>query len=186
MKTYSERLLDPRWQRRRLEILQRSDFSCEGCGANDKTLHVHHKLYRKGAMPWEYEDHELHALCKDCHQEEHEVRERLTVTLARLEIGDLEEVLGYADGLVAKRTVFTDGYSRTEGRVWPVTSYSHARGFGICLRASMTPEQVYEVVNLQPIGDFEVEWLGTEGLPSEFAEKAKRLSDLSSPEAKDE
>lgn len=28
---YSQKLLDPRWQRKRLEILQRDDFTCQVC-----------------------------------------------------------------------------------------------------------------------------------------------------------
>lgn len=67
-KTYIELLRDPRWQKKRLEILNRSDFHCEGCGREDKTLHVHHRLYRKGAKPWEYADTELDALCENCHE----------------------------------------------------------------------------------------------------------------------
>lgn len=69
--TYREMLSDPRWQRKRLEVLQRSDFKCEHCGAADKTLHVHHKAYKRGRLPWEYGTKELLALCQDCHQAEH-------------------------------------------------------------------------------------------------------------------
>jgi broad specificity phosphatase PhoE len=94
--TYSERLKDPRWQRRRLEILQRADFSCEKCEAKDKTLHVHHKLYRKGAMPWEYADHELISLCEDCHESWHELRSRLDAAIALLDSTEIEQLIGYA------------------------------------------------------------------------------------------
>lgn len=97
---YAERLKDPRWQRRRLEILQRSDFSCEACEAKDKTLHVHHKLYRKGAMPWEYDNHELQALCEDCHQEEHCLRDEISAALAHMDHAALTTLLGYARALV--------------------------------------------------------------------------------------
>jgi len=70
--TYSERLRDPRWQRRRLEIMQRAGFICEECVAQDhRTLNVHHKVYRRGAMPWEYTDDELECLCEDCHRKRH-------------------------------------------------------------------------------------------------------------------
>jgi 5-methylcytosine-specific restriction endonuclease McrA len=47
---YKEQLLDPRWQRRRLEILQRDEFTCQKCLSKDKTLHVHHIDYIKGRM----------------------------------------------------------------------------------------------------------------------------------------
>lgn len=74
-KPYWEKLKDPRWQKRRLEILSNVNFVCQGCYDGEKELHVHHNLYRKGAEPWEYADHELRALCKDCHAYEEQVRE---------------------------------------------------------------------------------------------------------------
>jgi hypothetical protein len=67
MKTYSEKLKDPRWQRKRLEILKRDEFTCLSCCDNEKTLHVHHSFYKKGADPWDYEDRHLVTLCEECH-----------------------------------------------------------------------------------------------------------------------
>lgn len=69
--TYAEQLKHPKWQKRRLEILDRAKFRCESCEDSETTLHVHHKRYRKGAMAWEYSDQELIALCEDCHESEH-------------------------------------------------------------------------------------------------------------------
>jgi hypothetical protein len=66
--TYFEKLKDPRWQRKRLDILNRSNFSCEDCHDKTSTLHVHHCIYHKGAEPWEYQDDELRALCAPCHE----------------------------------------------------------------------------------------------------------------------
>jgi hypothetical protein len=148
MSTYSERLKDPRWQRRRLEILQRSDFSCERCEATDKTLHVHHKLYRKGAMPWEYADHELHALCEDCHEEEHHIRERLASALAAIDLADIEEVLGYALACHALAEVMGDQELPTE-KTWKVTTWWQARGFAMRLLKKMPTEEVDELLEIQ-------------------------------------
>lgn len=67
MSTYSEKLKDPRWQRKRLEILNRDDFTCRGCGSKEKTLHVHHMYYLKGAEPWEYHNNSLFTYCFECH-----------------------------------------------------------------------------------------------------------------------
>src|SRR6266576_1606054 len=67
--TYSDKLKDPRWQKRRLEILHRDNFECRKCESKTTTLHVHHKSYEKGTQPWEYEDQDLITLCKDCHDE---------------------------------------------------------------------------------------------------------------------
>lgn len=66
---YADLLRDPRWQKRRLEILEQASFTCQDCGAKDKELHVHHLVYRKGWKPWEYPDDVLLVLCKDCHAE---------------------------------------------------------------------------------------------------------------------
>jgi hypothetical protein len=66
--TYSEKLRDPRWQRKRLEIMNRDDFRCQACRSKDKTLNVHHRLYQKGNDPWDYENEMLVTLCEDCHK----------------------------------------------------------------------------------------------------------------------
>ena len=68
---YPKLLTDPRWQQRRLEIFLRDHWMCRQCGAKDKTLHVHHKRYRRGLMPWEYPADELLTLCVDCHDAAH-------------------------------------------------------------------------------------------------------------------
>ena len=68
--TYSEKLKDPRWQKKRLEILNRDKFTCQNCGDETKTLHVHHKLYIHGCEPWDYEDKYLLTLCYSCHEDE--------------------------------------------------------------------------------------------------------------------
>lgn len=74
MATYREKLRDPRWQRKRLEMLSAAEFSCESCCDSTTTLHVHHRRYIKGRDPWEYERHELSVLCEACHATEHEAR----------------------------------------------------------------------------------------------------------------
>lgn len=61
---------DPRWQKKRLEILSRDRFVCLGCGAADKPLHVHHLYYCKGRSPWEYPNWALETRCEDCHAPE--------------------------------------------------------------------------------------------------------------------
>lgn len=67
MSNYSEKLLDPRWQKKRLEILQRDEWSCQICLEKGKTLHVHHLAYQKGLDPWEYQDKDLTTLCDTHH-----------------------------------------------------------------------------------------------------------------------
>ncbi len=63
--------LDPRWQKKRLEILQRDRFTCKYCESEEKTLHVHHKYYIKGRKVWDYHNSALITLCEDCHKDGH-------------------------------------------------------------------------------------------------------------------
>ena len=65
--TYSELLRDPRWQKMRLKIMERDRFKCRTCGNEKGTLNVHHKVYKSGKNPWEYEAHKLVTVCETCH-----------------------------------------------------------------------------------------------------------------------
>ena len=64
--TYAEKLKSPQWQRKRLAIMQRDNFTCVDCGATQKTLHVHHCFYERGD-PWDTDDSFLLTVCSDCH-----------------------------------------------------------------------------------------------------------------------
>lgn len=66
MRTYAEKLKDPRWQKRRLEVLQRDGFKCLVCGTETETLHVHHLAYFRGE-PWDTPTSYLETLCWLCH-----------------------------------------------------------------------------------------------------------------------
>lgn len=68
MKTYSEKLRDPRWQKKRLEIMERDKFCCSRCTDNESTLNVHHHYYKRGASPWDYHQSALTTLCEGCHE----------------------------------------------------------------------------------------------------------------------
>jgi len=81
--TYAEKLKDPRWQRKRLQIMERDKFTCRFCRSKDKTLNVHHKIYTKGKSPWEYEDYVFVTLCEDCHKWAEMVKEDVLMTLGR-------------------------------------------------------------------------------------------------------
>jgi hypothetical protein len=67
-------LRDPRWQKKRLEVMQRDRFACQECDATDKTLNVHHCFYEYGNDPWEYPDQSLVTLCEECHEFEAEAK----------------------------------------------------------------------------------------------------------------
>lgn len=66
--TYSQKLKDPRWQKKRLEILNRDEFTCRICGDDTSTLHVHHVSY--SGNPWDVENNLLLTVCESCHEEE--------------------------------------------------------------------------------------------------------------------
>ncbi len=67
MTTYSQKLKDPRWQKRRLKILERDNWACQTCGDTEETLHVHHLWYEDGE-PWDSPDEALQTLCASCHE----------------------------------------------------------------------------------------------------------------------
>ncbi len=67
---YTEKLADPRWQKKRLEILERDEWSCRWCGDSKSELHVHHLVYRKGLQPWDVKNGDLLTLCRTCHEVE--------------------------------------------------------------------------------------------------------------------
>ena len=69
-KSYLEKLKDPRWQKRRLEILERDEWTCQQCGNKKSPLHVHHRYYIKGKDPWDYSNEMLLTLCEECHEKE--------------------------------------------------------------------------------------------------------------------
>lgn len=66
--TYAEKLKDPRWQKKRLEIMERDKFTCQKCFDATKTLNVHHRYYTKGAAPWGYDSSALVTFCERCHK----------------------------------------------------------------------------------------------------------------------
>lgn len=68
-KPYWEKLRDPRWQKKRLEIMERDKFKCCQCGDMSSTLNVHHGYYERGLDPWEYDDDTLWTLCERCHED---------------------------------------------------------------------------------------------------------------------
>jgi len=78
---YSEKLSDPRWQKKRLEILERDEWNCQICHDSTSTLVVHHRKYLPNTDPWDYPDDLLITLCEDCHKVERESRPEFEKTL---------------------------------------------------------------------------------------------------------
>lgn len=110
-KSYSELLKSPHWQRKRLEILQLANFACEECEETDKALHVHHKAYKRGVKPWEYEANELQCLCEDCHSIATEKIKRFDSLCFLIKMGEDSRSIDWLNG--AMEMMFsTDGPGR--------------------------------------------------------------------------
>ena len=71
-KSYRSQYLDPRWQKKRLEVMQEAGFKCQACGSGEKTLNVHHKQYVTNRDIWDYKDDQYATLCEECHEAIHE------------------------------------------------------------------------------------------------------------------
>lgn len=63
--SYSEQLKSPKWQKKRLEVLSRDNFTCCSCGDTETELQVHHLKY--DGKPYESELEDMETLCWVCH-----------------------------------------------------------------------------------------------------------------------
>ncbi len=103
--SYLENYKHPKWQKKRLEILERDEFTYQSCHETEKTLNVHHCVpYKKGVMPWEYENDELITFCQDCHKTISEIiDECVSVIMGRCwsidSSGEMNKILSQLDGL---------------------------------------------------------------------------------------
>ncbi len=79
-----ERYKDPRWQKKRLEILERDNWICRDCGDDQSTLNVHHKWYEKNKDVWGYNDNCYITLCDDCHSFIHELIDSKLINIRKL------------------------------------------------------------------------------------------------------
>jgi hypothetical protein len=84
--TYFEKLKDPRWQKKRLEVLEHGNWACERCCDTESTLHVHHRQYFKGREPWDYEVGQLAVLCEECHGATHESEDNLLLACSFVQL----------------------------------------------------------------------------------------------------
>jgi hypothetical protein len=68
---YLDKFKDPRWQKKRLQLLELHNWKCDDCNNTENELHVHHRFYIKGREPWEYDNDVFQVLCSDCHSMKH-------------------------------------------------------------------------------------------------------------------
>lgn len=121
--SYADLLKDRRWQQKRLEVLNAAGWECQSCGSTDNAvqLHVHHKKYRRGAKPWEYEPAELEALCESCHEmatEEIRKLDEAVDSVKVLGLGLIGEAIGYLRTICALEsggTILVENYEQAAG-----------------------------------------------------------------------
>lgn len=99
---WSKKYKDVRWQKKRLRILQRDNWTCQFCNKSKNiTLHVHHLIYVWNQDPWDYKDAELVTLCGTCHTNEFNrfrLLRQLTYVFSvewRLSANQLQEIVLY-------------------------------------------------------------------------------------------
>ena len=63
---YNDQIKSGKWQKKRLEIMQRDDFQCLCCQSENQ-LTVHHLYYLPGLKVWEYDNDSLVTVCEKCH-----------------------------------------------------------------------------------------------------------------------
>jgi len=109
MKTdYAEKLKDPRWQKKRLEVLERAGWECEWCGNGKLTLHVHHLRY--AAEPWEAKDEDLECLCAYCHK----FREEFNLVFPALKHWQTKTVFAFLDYMNCVKDMNDEDYARVD------------------------------------------------------------------------
>lgn len=86
--TYSEKLKNANWQKKRLEIFNRDNWACLSCGRNclqeGLSAHVHHIKYLPNLEPWEYDNCLLVTYCELCHNTEHLIGDQISEILIEL------------------------------------------------------------------------------------------------------
>jgi hypothetical protein len=90
-----EKYKDPRWQRVRLTVMNREQFTCEKCKRKDVTLNVHHGYYERGRDPWDYPTASLHCYCENCHELVHSKLSTIKLSLSFLPDAYFDEINGF-------------------------------------------------------------------------------------------
>jgi hypothetical protein len=93
--TYIEKLKSPKWQKKRLEILNRDKFTCQNCCDKDSQLQIHHLYYEKNSDPWEQENKSLLTLCEDCHKQFTETNNKFKKVIGK--ITDIDTLNEFCD-----------------------------------------------------------------------------------------
>lgn len=122
--TYKEKLLDPRWQKKRLEVLESDYWSCRACESKTGTLHVHHLWYEKDCDPWDYPNECLITLCDKCHEKAPKInwqRALLELNIPEKHLLNLASVLAYKKKQLGELTRSVQEKFKTRNIAWYYT-----------------------------------------------------------------
>lgn len=103
---FKDQYKHPKWQKKRLEILERDNFNCVNCGEDDKQLDVHHGYYEINKMLWEYDNQTMITLCKKCHKDVDVEKRALHKKIAKLYLWQWKFVISRVDILLLERNQF--------------------------------------------------------------------------------
>lgn len=135
---------DPRWQKKRLQILERDGFACKNCGDANSTLNVHHTFYwdkEDEVPPWDYNDVSLMTLCDSCHDLEHKEisihREQLIRVISEAGLGSCLKL----DTLIDAFALSLETYENEDADVfaWAIQSISASKAV---YNGTATAEQI--------------------------------------------
>jgi 5-methylcytosine-specific restriction endonuclease McrA len=99
-KNYKDQYKHPNWQKKRLEILERDNYTCRDCGSTEKQLHVHHGYYVKGLNVWDYDNRTLWCLCHSCHETWGEMTKILHEGIAHCDLKDYQHIRDFLQGVI--------------------------------------------------------------------------------------
>ena len=119
MATYAEKLKNPKWQKKRLEVLSRDNFTCKFCGDTETTLHVHHKKYT--GEPHDAPLKDLETLCEDCHYVETNNTTYKVNAISKYVAGDIKVIFAKIERLGDYIIII---YHKVDGK------YEHIGGYG--------------------------------------------------------
>lgn len=92
---YQQQLQHPKWKEKREEVMQLANYKCEMCQDEErKDLQVHHGVYLKGKMAWEYDNEVLYCLCSDCHFHVQADMERAQYELGKRQLNIIHCIAG--------------------------------------------------------------------------------------------
>jgi len=94
--SYNSKLRDNRWQKMRLEVMKRDNWTCRCCGTSGDgvVFNVHHAYYESGKNPWEYPVNSLVTWCESCHATMHSVLRKINVGVCNMNQDGILQIVG--------------------------------------------------------------------------------------------